>query len=132
MPSSRLTLAKSDRICSRSQITGLFSSGSTLFLYPFKVFFTINDSDKSRFLISVPKKSFKRAVHRNYIKRLVREALRIKQFSSILGKGVNICLIYSSTDIPNYTFINNKIENVLEKINKRIEMDSDSTLDTIG
>ena len=132
MPSSRLTLAKSDRICSRSQITGLFSSGSTFFLHPFKVFFSPNGSDKSRFLISVPKRSFKRAVKRNYIKRLVRESLRLNRFATAFEKGTDICLIYSSTEILDYTFINNKIENVLEKIDKRIKADNGIPSDTVS
>ena len=132
MSSSILTLRKSDRICSRSQITGLFSSGDTFFLHPFKVFFAPNGTDRSRFLIAVPKKSFKRAVKRNYIKRLVRESLRINRFSTAFDRGVDICLIYSSAEMPDYAFINTKIENVLEKIKKRVEVDHNAASDTIG
>ena len=127
-----LTLQKSDRICSQSRITHLFTSGESLFVYPFKVCYAPNGSIRSRFLISVPKKSFKRAVQRNYIKRLVREALRIKQFATTFEQGLDICLVYTPATIPDHTLITNKIENVLDKIKNRIEAGSNITTDTIG
>jgi ribonuclease P protein component, eubacterial len=132
MSSRIFTLRKSDKICSRSRITQLFSNGDTLFLYPFKLFYAPNNSPLSRFLISVPKKSFKRAVQRNYIKRLVRESLRTLRFSSYFEKGIDICFIYTTSDTPDYTFINTKIENVLDKIKKRVKADSNAATDIIG
>jgi len=132
MSSRIFTLRKSDRICSRSLIARLFSSGDSLFLYPFKLFYAPNDSPLSRFLISVPKKNFKHAVQRNYVKRLVRESLRTLKFSTYFDKGIDICFIYTTSDTPDYTFINTKIENVLDKIKKRVEAGSDTASDNIG
>ena len=132
MSSRILTLHKSDKICSKSQINELFSTGDSFYIYPFKVCFALNDTSLSRFLISVPKKSFKRAVKRNYVKRLVRESLRILKFSVYFNKGVDICFVYTTTDIPDYTLISTKIENVLDKIKKRVEVGGDATSDNIG
>jgi len=133
MISSRiLTLRKSDRICSRSRITELFSNGDGFYIYPFKVCYAFNETDYSRFLISVPKKRFKRAVRRNYIKRLVRESLRIRKFSTYFDKGIDICFVYCTSDTPDYTLISTKIENVLDKIKKRVEVGGSTASDNIG
>ena len=132
MSSRILTLRKSDRICSKSQIAEIFSEGDTFYVYPFRVCYAFNNTPLSRFLISVPKKSFKRAVQRNYVKRLVRESLRTRKFCTYFNKGIDICFVYTTTDIPDYTLISTKIENVLDKIKKRVKMGGDIASDNIG
>ena len=131
MSPGTLTLRKRDKICSTLRITELFSSGDGFYTHPFKVCYALNGTDRSRFLISVPKRNFKRAVKRNYIKRLVRECLRTSKFCTCFENGIDVCLVYTTSDIPDYTLINTKIENVLVKIKKRVETDSNTTADNI-
>jgi ribonuclease P protein component len=70
---------KRERLCSK-KITGeLFSKGSSLFLYPYRiVYLPAADANTPypQVLFSVSKKKIKRAVDRNLIKRRMREAYR--------------------------------------------------------
>lgn len=55
---------------------------SHFFLYPFRVAFVkvdATDNAALQILISVPKKSFKKAIHRNRIKRRIRELFRLNK-----------------------------------------------------
>jgi len=72
-------LSKDERLKSRKQITKLFSKNSNVFSYPFKFIFQEHDFDSNfpvQLLISVSKRTFKHAVDRNHMKRLIRESYR--------------------------------------------------------
>ncbi len=72
-------LSKIERLKSRKQISNLFSKNQHVFSYPFKYIFTaIKPIDQApvKILISVSKRTFKHAVDRNRMKRLIREAYR--------------------------------------------------------
>ena len=76
-------LSKNERLKSRKQISILFSKNQHVFSYPFKYIFTpIDPIDhaKVKLLISVSKRTFKHAVDRNRMKRLIREAYRKNKF----------------------------------------------------
>lgn len=75
---------KEQRLCSRRIINGLASEGEVLFKYPFKVYYKPSGESLPRYVISVPKKAFKRAVWRNTLKRRTREAIRLNQ-TAVLG-----------------------------------------------
>ncbi len=50
--------------------------------------------EKSRIIVSVPKKLFRRAVKRNLLKRRMREAFRVQQ--GIIGPRLDILFVYIS------------------------------------
>jgi ribonuclease P protein component len=76
----KYTFTKEERLCSQKQIELLFNNSSSFILYPFRFVWTsqtLADAPyPAEIAISVPKKRFKRAVDRNKIKRLIREAYR--------------------------------------------------------
>ena len=76
----KYTFTKEERLCSQKQIELLFNNSSSFILYPFRFVWTTQTLADAKFpaeiAISVPKKRFKRAVDRNKIKRLIREAYR--------------------------------------------------------
>ena len=76
----KYTFTKEERLCSQKQIELLFNNSSSFILYPFRIVWTsqtLADAPyPAEIAISVPKKRFKRAVDRNKIKRLIREAYR--------------------------------------------------------
>ena len=54
-------------------------------------------------MVSVPKRSFKRAVKRNLLKRRMREAFRRQK--ALLGPGMDILLIYTSSELLPYEVV---------------------------
>lgn len=106
------TFPKREKLCSEKAIEKLFSYGSSFIAYPLRiVFFTENEPDKAlRFasvLTSVSKKKFKRAVKRNRIKRLIREAYRLNKSNVITtlekkGQHMDIAFLYLSNELPEY------------------------------
>ncbi|MCH8554780.1 MAG: ribonuclease P protein component [Schleiferiaceae bacterium] len=99
------TLRPHERIKSPLEVSAVYSQGKKVFVYPIMAFYELNPSSlgcgKSiRVAFSVPKRRFKRAVDRNYLKRLMREAYRLQKpqfLNSIPSDDVqlNLVLIYN-------------------------------------
>jgi ribonuclease P protein component len=68
-------------------------------------------SGEGEILISVPSKTFKRAVDRNRLKRLIRESLKSKILTD-----KNLGLIYSRTDIIGLKEIQSDIDRIFSKL----------------
>lgn len=115
-------------MCSVTRISEVFREGKIVFSYPFKVCYLPNGTSESKVLISVPKRSFKRAVQRNTIKRKIRESLRLVQFQLFCPKGFDICIIYISKEIPLSKKVFVKIKDVLEKIHIHSQENSDTAV----
>lgn len=76
------TLGKKERLKSRKLIGRLFEEGTSIKNFPFRLVYLSTEitsvfSVKASF--SVPKRNFKKAVDRNRIKRLIREAYRLEK-----------------------------------------------------
>jgi ribonuclease P protein component len=73
-------LSKSERIKSRKSVNRLFSHGRSFLVHPFKVVWYAEEFDtgpRARMAVSVSKRYSKRAVHRNRIRRKIKEAYRL-------------------------------------------------------
>ena len=80
----RYTLNKDDRLKSRKAIEYLFKEGKSFSIFPLRVLYTINAASEKptnnlRAGFSVSTRNFKKAVDRNRIKRLLREAYRLQK-----------------------------------------------------
>lgn len=123
------TFKKEEKLFKINQIEALFSKGASFFSYPFKLLWIEIDEDEvypARLLISVPKKNFKRAVDRNHIKRLIREAYRLNK--SVLYDclnnhqiKINIAFIYTQKDILSFHEIEKQMILTLRKICTNVE-----------
>ena len=113
-------LPKGERLHADKLIKELFNEGSSFFLYPFKVqFFVKKDqgSGTSQVLFSVSKKKIKKAVGRNFVKRRMREAYRLnKSLIPTSAPDMSIGLIYVSSDLMEFSDIQNKITLALKKL----------------
>jgi ribonuclease P protein component len=118
----KITLGKNERLKSRKQIELLFSEGEKFSITPFRVNYIFNElaSLPLQFGVGVSNKNFKRAVDRNRIKRLVREAYRLQK--NTLQQKVkekkgqfNIFIIYTGKNMPEYKDVFVNMNKILEK-----------------
>lgn len=77
------------------------------------------EAEVSRMMVSVPKKSFKRAVKRNLLKRRIRESWRRQKHMLALEENLDILFIYPSKEILSYEEIYVAVGKVIEALNSR-------------
>ncbi|MGL5937791.1 MAG: ribonuclease P protein component [Phocaeicola sp.] len=110
MEERRYTLCKSERLSSKIMIDKLFTGGNKSFpAYPLRVVYQWIDKEEAKdyasILISVPKKRFKHAVKRNFIKRQVREAYRKNKhllLDKLIEQDKHIVLAFLFLDSKTY------------------------------
>ena len=93
------TLSKSERLCGKTAIAGLMEhgKGGVAGCLRYKCLVRDDGDAVSRILVSVPKRSFKRAVKRNLLKRRIRESYRLQK--ELLPAGMDIAFIYVSREV---------------------------------
>jgi len=114
------TYPKSERLKSRNTIDLMFKSGKSVSKYPLRLVFIKGNVDEGQLLkmgVSVSKKYFKKAVDRNYFKRVLRETYRLNKH--LLTEGLQepyaFMFLYQSKDRLSYEEINMKTIQVFEK-----------------
>jgi len=136
----QFTLNKSERLKKRTAIDRLFKEGRSFSVYPFKVVYFFNPLPaieiekvlttkafyKLQFGVSVSKRAFKKAVFRNRIKRLIREAYRVEKIPlQIALEPKKVCLeffiIYTGKELPLFTFVQEKMKNIILRLLQEIE-----------
>jgi len=116
---------KEERLYHRNDIQELFKKGSSFYLYPFKVIYIAESLDSNikpqQILISVPKRKFKKAPDRNFIKRQVREAYRHHKNiinPEKLNKRLRIAYIYTSDKKMPSNVLTKKLKKTLERLHQ--------------
>ena len=129
----QFTLGKDKRLKSRKQIEQLFERGKTFVITPFRVYFTLNSElstsqERSvlQFGVGVSSKNFKKAVERNRIKRLTREAWRLQKNEleekvKASLKELNVFFIYTGKELPDFTMVKDKVSVALKKLVDKID-----------
>ncbi len=115
---------KSERLCSRKAIGRLFEDGHEVFLYPFRLLWNYAENDNCsqvRVMIAVPRKKIRKAVHRNRVKRLIREAYRrnkhiLYENHRFSDRNIEMVIIYVSGSIHNYDHINLRLVELLKRL----------------
>jgi ribonuclease P protein component len=117
------TFTKAERLSGKTSIDEVYKKGKTIQSYPFKISsLEVSQSNVPvKIIISVPKRSFKRAVDRNKIKRFIREAYRKNK--TLLYEGINtkklfVMFIYTSKKIETALEVEKKMIVALQKISK--------------
>ena len=123
MVSLKETFGKTERLCSKKAIAGLFEKGDSFFSFPFQVIWSSGPPDlpsPAQVGFSVSKRSFRKAVHRNLIKRRIREAYRKKKhflYENLTGNGRTVIffIIYKDNKVPDYNFIDKAVGEMIRK-----------------
>jgi len=119
----QFTLKKNERLKRRKIIEQLFSEGRAVTAFPIRVQYKMVDqlTVPLQAGFSVSSRNFKRAVDRNRIKRLMREAYRLQklpleQALQTKQQQLALFLIYTGKELPEYVLIKEKVEVVLRKL----------------
>jgi len=125
----RFTFGRDQRLKSRKQIERIFREGKSMNVFPFRVYYVLQPLAEGRQPlqagVGASRRNFKKAVDRNRIKRLTREAYRVKKEAlSLLLKerqlSLSIFFIYTGKELPDLGLVSGRIAVALEKIMKEI------------
>ena len=124
-----------EKLKSRKLIEELFARGKSINVFPVRILYIFSNlrTDEKPLLqvgVSVSKRNFKRAVDRNRIKRLLREAYRLqkKELLELLTeqkkKGF-VFFIYTDKQLPEYSLISDTITKALNVLKKKVSTHED-------
>jgi ribonuclease P protein component len=122
------TLSRNERLKSRKQIDKLFNSGNYFNLPPLRLSYLIDEGGENEALqlgVGVSVRHFKKAVDRNRVKRLIREAWRVqKQELASLAKAkhrsLKVFIIYTGRELPDYQLVYEKTRSAIARLSTLI------------
>lgn len=120
---------KAEHLCGEKRIARLYTQGESFMAFPFRVVFRIEqkkDLATASVMVSVPKKRFKRAVKRNRLKRLLREAYRLNKHALIdlLDENrlqIHVAFNYVSDEELDFVTVEKKMKIALRKLMDKIK-----------
>ncbi|UZO81823.1 ribonuclease P protein component [Aquimarina sp. ERC-38] len=122
----KATFSKKEKLKSTKEIELLFQEGQSLKKFPVLLVYRESSDGKEigiKAAVSVSKKKFKRAVDRNRIKRLLREAYRLQK-AEVLNectRSYSLMLIYIGKEMPDYHFLSKKINFLLNAFAEKVK-----------
>ena len=117
----RYTYNKDEKLKSQKAIEQLFTEGKSVSAYPLRMVY-LNNQSQLKVGVSVSKRNFKLAVHRNRVKRLLREGYRLNKNLLIDNKldHYTLMILYISKEMPNFKTIDKKMKALLSKFNDQV------------
>jgi len=125
----RHTWTKAEKLKSRKRIEWVFKEGKSLSVFPFKLFYLLAEPTPAAPLqagFGAGSRHFKKAVDRNRIKRLSREAYRVQKqplIDHLMEKGLSMALfiVYTGKELPDHSTVKARIGVALQKLIKEIK-----------
>ncbi|ESU24628.1 Ribonuclease P protein component [Flavobacterium enshiense DK69] len=114
------TYPKHEKLKSKTTIDSLFSEGKSVSKYPLRLVYvpiTAENDLRLKMGVSVSKKYFKKAVDRNYFKRVLRETYRLNKSLLLdnMQEPYAFMFFYQSKERLSYQEINKKTVQLFEK-----------------
>jgi len=125
------TYPKKERLKSKTTIGLLFSEGKSVSKYPLRLVYRQAEEgsdEKIKMGVSVSKKYFKKAVDRNYFKRVLRETYRLNKHLLLdnIQEPYSVMFFYQTKDKLSYQEINTKTIQLFEKFLLQVNKSTDS------
>ena len=129
MTAHNYTYPRTEKLKSRKLIQQLFAEGKSVTASPVKCIYLVNPPELSETLqtgVGASARNFKKAVHRNRIKRLLREAYRLNnQFlhQKLEEKKIRVALfiLFIGKELPTLPIIETAVQTALDKLRKTFE-----------
>ena len=120
----QFTYPKKEKLKSKTTIDLLFSEGNSVSKFPLRLVYVENKEENAELMkmgVSVSKKYFKKAVDRNYFKRVLRETYRLNKHILIdnLEKPDAFMFFYQTKERLSYQEIEEKTIQLFQKFNER-------------
>ncbi len=140
------TFRKNERLANFRLQAMLFSEGNSFFQYPFRIhWLSVSQDEKidkplkgkpihpdatfsypAKCLISVSKRQIRKAVHRNRIKRLIRETYRknknrLYTFLNTESLVILVAFIYTAKTIMTYAEIASAMQKAMDKLSRKLK-----------
>ncbi len=122
------TFGKREHLCKHTLIGELFEGNAHMVTaWPLKMVYLLVDKQSDRdvpvqLLISVSKRSFKRAVKRNRVKRQIREAYRankqqlVEHVAGMAGKQLLMAIVWQDAKLHDSAEVEAKLQKGLQKV----------------
>jgi ribonuclease P protein component len=123
MPST-FSYNKTEKLKSRKQMEMIFAKGKSFLVFPVKVFYMQVEGEMDAPIkvgVGASSKVFKKAVDRNRVKRLLREAYRLNkiplhEFVQANNKQVAVFMLYIDKTLPQMPQLQTKMPLVIDKL----------------
>ena len=117
------TYPNPEKLKSKTTIDALFSEGKSVSKYPLRLVYVENTEPNAEVIkmgVSVSKKYFKKAVDRNYFKRILRETYRLNKAILLENNEKNYAFMffYQTKDRLSYAEIELKTKQLFQKFNE--------------
>jgi ribonuclease P protein component len=119
----QFTYPKHEKLKSKTTIDLLFSDGNSVSKFPLRLVYVENTEENAELIkigVSVSKKYFKKAVDRNYYKRVLRETYRLNKHLLIdsLQKPYAFMFFYQTNERLSYQEIEEKTIQLFQKFSE--------------
>jgi len=125
----KVTFGRYEKLKSRKAIDGLFARGRSVVHFPLRVKYVVlpltDAAPTAQAGFTVSKKHFKRAVQRNRIKRLLREAYRLQkapllQLLADQSQSAQLFFMFTDKQLPDYTTVFNAMAQCMHSLQQKI------------
>lgn len=125
-----LKFSKKEKLKSRKAIQQLFETRQSIHVFPLRLIWKKLDFPLSKtpaqFAVTVPKRAFAKAVHRNRIKRIIREVYRLNKnsfYDALINEGeqYGLMFLYSGKKEPTFEEVEKALKKIKKILAKKIE-----------